>query len=45
MEVPEAKGAGKDYADFLNNLAKESPPRFLCHFFTTSTLHTLPVAR
>ena len=33
MEVPEAKGAGKDYADFLNNLAKESPPRFLCHFY------------
>ena len=40
MEVPEAKGAGKDYADFLNNLAKESPPRFLCHFYNVYFAHS-----
>ena len=40
MEVPEAKGAGKDYAEFLKKLAKESPPRFLCHFYNVYFAHS-----
>jgi heme oxygenase (biliverdin-producing, ferredoxin) len=40
MEVPVAKGAGKEYAEFLTELAKQSPPRFICHFYNVYFAHS-----
>ena len=36
----DATGAGKEYADFLTELAKTSPPEFICHFYNVYFAHS-----
>ena len=36
----EASGAGKEYAEMLTELAKESPPAFICHYYNVYFAHS-----
>lgn len=40
LTAPTAEGAGKEYAVFLTELAKTSPPEFICHFYNVYFAHS-----
>ena len=40
MKAPAADGAGAEYAVFLKDLAKTSPPEFICHFYNVYFAHS-----
>lgn len=39
-EVPPVGQGGKDYSEFLKNIANESIPKFLCHYYNQYFAHT-----
>ena len=40
LTIPECGNAGKTYAQFLTNLADESVPKFMCHYYNHYFAHT-----
>jgi heme oxygenase len=40
MEAPVADGPGAEYASFLRDISKTSPPEFICHFYNVYFAHS-----
>ena len=40
MVAPVADGPGAEYADFLRDISKTSPPEFICHFYNVYFAHS-----
>ena len=40
LEAPDADGPGAEYADFLRDISKTSPPEFICHFYNVYFAHS-----
>eukprot|EP00246_Nothoceros_aenigmaticus_P007416 TRINITY_DN21192_c0_g1_i1.p1 TRINITY_DN21192_c0_g1~~TRINITY_DN21192_c0_g1_i1.p1 ORF type:complete len:217 (+),score=44.96 TRINITY_DN21192_c0_g1_i1:60-653(+) len=39
-DIPSPGPAGTEYADYLNKLAREDPPAFICHYYNVYFAHT-----
>jgi heme oxygenase len=40
LTAPVADGPGVEYGNFLKELAKTSPPEFICHFYNVYFAHS-----